>query len=225
MKAILKENWIFIVGYFCFLLSGLVLLTQIEKGDVIFYFAENRTDFLNLFFIKATQLGEGIGYALFGIIFLFIRFRYTILLAFVAGSVTICAAIFKNFFGHPRPKPYFAKLGQDISDLAVTGQPLLESNFSSFPSGHTMSGFAFFTILAILSQKNGLKILCLILAILIGTSRIYLVHHFLEDILLGSFFGVLLAFILQYFHLKLDMEKDIWWNKRVSGFRFNRSND
>ena len=215
MKPILKENLVFIIGYSCFLLTGLIILTQIEKGDIIFFFSENRTDLLNTFFIKATELGEGIGYALFGIIFLFIRFRYSILVGLTAGFVTVVAAIFKNFFSHPRPKPYFAKLGQDISDIAVAGQPLLESQFSSFPSGHTMSGFAFFTILAILSKKNGLKILCLILAILIGISRVYLVHHFLEDILLGSFFGVLIAFTLQYFHLKLDMEKNIWWNKKL----------
>lgn len=214
MKAILKENIFFLISYFCFAIVGLILLTQINKGDVIFYFSQHRTPFLNTFFIRATQYGEGIGYLLFGLIYLFIRYRYTILLGLTAGFVGIFAAIFKNIFQHPRPKPYFTKLGQDISDIAVAGQPLLESQISSFPSGHTMSGFAFFTILAILSKQNGLKILCLVFAILVGLSRVYLVHHFLEDILLGSFFGVLIAFGLQYFHLKLDFEKDVWWNRK-----------
>lgn len=210
MKVIIKENIVFVIGYAIFLLGGLILLSQIEKGDVIFYFSKHRTPFLNWFFIKATQSGEGFGYLLFGVIFLFVRYRYTILLGLTAGFVGIFAAILKNIFRHPRPKAYFAKLGQDISDIAVAGQPLLESQISSFPSGHTMSGFALFTILAILNKKNIIKILCLILAILVGISRVYLAHHFLEDILIGSFFGVSVAFILQYFHLKFDFEKDIW---------------
>jgi membrane-associated phospholipid phosphatase len=215
MKAILKENIFFVIGYFAFLLVGLILLSQINKGDVILYFAENRTPFLNYFFIKMTQAGEGIGYIFFGLIFLFVRYRYTILLGFTVISVVIVSTFFKWFFSHPRPKPYFAKLGQDISEIAVVGQPLLESQVSSFPSGHTMSGFAFFTILALLSKKNIVKILCLILAILVGLSRVYLAHHFLEDILMGSFFGVSIAFMLQYFHLKFNFEKSNWWNKNI----------
>lgn len=215
MKLILKENIIFIIGYLLFLLGGLALLSQIEKGDVILYFSENRSPFLNYFFIKMTQLGEGIGYIVFGLIFLFVRSRYTILLGFTVLSVTIVSTFFKWFFSHPRPKPYFAKLGRDISDIAVAGQPLLESQVSSFPSGHTMSGFAFFTILALLSKKNSIKILCLLLAILVGLSRVYLAHHFLEDILMGSFFGVSIAFMLQYFHLKFDFGKGNWWNNRI----------
>lgn len=204
MKVIIKENIVFVIGYAAFLLSGLILLSQIEKGDVIFYFSEHRTPFLNYFFIKMTQLGEGIGYIVFGLIFLFVRYRYTILLGFTVLSVAIVSNFFKWVFSHPRPKPYFAKLGRDISEIAVAGQPLLESQVSSFPSGHTMSGFALFTILALLSKKNIVKILCLIIAILVGISRVYLAHHFLEDILIGSFLGVLIAFMLQYFHLKLN---------------------
>jgi membrane-associated phospholipid phosphatase len=214
MKTILKENIIFLIGYFCFLIASLILLTQIQKGDVILYFANHRTPFLNTFFIRATQSGEGFGYLLFGLIFLFVRYRYTILLGLTAGFVGIVAAILKNIFRHPRPKPYFAKLGQDISDIAVAGQPLLESQISSFPSGHTMSGFAFFTILAILSKQNSLKILCLIAAVLVGLSRIYLGQHFLEDVLAGSFCGVSIAFTLQYFNMKFDFEKNIWWNRK-----------
>lgn len=215
MKAIIKENIVFVIGYAAFLLGGLILLSQIEKGDVILYFSEHRTPFLNYFFIKMTQLGEGIGYIVFGLIFLFVRYRYTILLGFTVLSVAIVSTFFKWFFSHPRPKPYFAKLGQDIAEIAVAGQPLLESQVSSFPSGHTMSGFAFFTILALLSKKNSIKILCLLLAILVGISRVYLAHHFLEDILMGSFFGVSVAFMLQYFHLKFDFGKDVWWNRNV----------
>lgn len=215
MKALIHQNKFYIILYFIILTVGLVVLTQIQKGDLIYLFAENRTSFLDAFFDFATKLGEIIGYVLFIIIFLFIRFRYSILIASTAVSAGIIAAIFKNLFRHPRPKPYFGNLGIDISEIAVVGHPLLNSQVSSFPSGHTISAFAFFTVLALLTKNNLLKIACLILAIFVGLSRVYLVHHFLEDILLGSFFGVIIGFLLHYFNGKISMENDKWYNKRI----------
>lgn len=213
MKQFLKENQVFLIIYTICLIVGLVALTQISKGDFIFFFANNRTPFLNDFFHISTKIGEAIGYAIFGLLFLFIRFRYTILMGVTAASVGIIAAIFKNIFQHPRPKPYFGQLNQDISDIAVVGHPLLESQMSSFPSGHTISGFAFFTVLALLTKVRILKILALFLAIMVGLSRVYLVYHFLEDILLGSFFGVLIGFILVCYQSKIPFDNQKWYNK------------
>lgn len=211
----MKANRFYLIGYFILLSVGIYLLTQIEQGDVIFYFSEIRTINLDSFFQIATALGEVVGYLLAAIVFLFIRFRYSILTAITAGSVGILAAILKAIFRHPRPKPYFQELGYDITDIAVTGVPLLESKVSSFPSGHTLSGFAFFTILALTSKYKFIKMLCLVTAFFVGISRIYLVHHFLEDVVFGSFCGVLLAFSLFYFHNKLPYENDKWYNKKL----------
>lgn len=216
MKTLARQNVYYLIPYSILLVIGIVLLTQIEKGDLIFFFAENRTPFLNQFFGFATKLGEIVGYALFFIVFLFIRYRYSILIGFTALSAGIAAAILKNIFRHARPKPYFGKLGNDISDIAVAGHPLLNSQMSSFPSGHTISAFAFFTVLALFTKSNFLKMLCLILAVFVAISRVYLVHHFLEDVLLGSFIGVLVGFLLHYFHNKVSMTEDKWYNKKIT---------
>ncbi|MFK7946578.1 MAG: phosphatase PAP2 family protein [Saprospiraceae bacterium] len=215
MKYLIQQHKFYLIPYVIILIAGIVIVSQIEKGDVLFYFADNRTTFLNTFFIFATKLGEIAGYLLFIVIFLFIRFRYSILIAFTAASAGIVAAILKNLFRHPRPKPYFGKLGIDISDIAVAGQPLLNSQISSFPSGHTISAFAFFTVLALLTKNNFVKLTCLLLAIFVGLSRIYLVHHFLEDVLLGSFIGVLIGFLLHYINNKIPITDNKWYNRKI----------
>jgi membrane-associated phospholipid phosphatase len=215
MLDIMKANRFYLIGYFILFSIGICLLTQIEQGDIIFYFSEIRSEGLDMFFKISTALGEAIGYLLAAIIFLFIRFRYSILMGITAASVGISAAILKSIFRHPRPKPYFQELGQDISDIAVSNVPLLESKINSFPSGHTLSGFAFFTVLALITRYKSLKFIFLIIAFFVGLSRVYLVHHFLEDIVFGSFCGVLLAYCLFHFHNKLPYENEKWYNKKL----------
>lgn len=216
MESLIRQNKYYIFPYFLFFMVAIFILLQIEKGDVIFYFADRRTPFWDTFFAVATRIGEVIGYLLFIIIFLFIRFRYSILIASTAVSALIVSTILKNIFRHPRPKPYFGKLGIDISDIAVANHALMNSQVSSFPSGHTISAFAFFTVLALLTKSNSLKIVCLILAVLVGISRIYLVHHFLEDVLVGSFVGISIGFILHYFNSKISTTEDKWFNRQIA---------
>jgi membrane-associated phospholipid phosphatase len=42
-------------------------------------------------------------------------------------------------------------------------------------------------------------LLFLMAAILVGISRVYLLQHFVEDIMMGAFMGVFLAFLIYYF--------------------------
>ena len=80
--------------------------------------------------------------------------------------------------------------------VPLTGQ-------NSFPSGHTMSGFALYTIVALLwNQKSWGGLIAVSFAVLTGISRIYLVHHFLEDVVSGAIVGVLIALIIYYFQMK-----------------------
>ncbi len=215
MIVFLKKKLLYTIAYAIFLTAGLSLLSQIAKGDLILFFAEHRTDFLNHLFSFFTILGEGVGYFIIFAIALFIRFRYSILMLVTAASVALVANIFKNIFQHPRPKPYFGQLGQDISEIAVAGHRLLESQVSSFPSGHTISGFALFTVLALLSSQKWLQMLCLLTAMMIGISRVYLVYHFLEDVLVGSFLGVFIAYFLAYGHSTLSFDQDKWYNQAL----------
>ena len=61
----------------------------------------------------------------------------------------------------------------------------------SFPSGHTMAAFEFFTVVCLLPVKKGYKVLAGILAFIIAFSRLYLYVHYPTDVLGGMFFGTL----------------------------------
>ncbi len=187
------------MAYVFLLCLGFFIWQEINKGDELFFFAEKRNLFLNTFFSFATLLGEWHGYILVAVIFFILKkYEAILLIGLTGGAASLVANLLKNTFKHPRPKPYFRQFGQDISALTVKGHQLLESQTSSFPSGHTISAFAFFTVLAFFSKSHFLKIIFLILAIFSGVSRIYLVHHFLEDVLFGSLIGVLTGFFLFY---------------------------
>lgn len=78
-------------------------------------------------------------------------------------------------------------------DLSV---PLLIPNPTdySFPSGHTMHGFAAATVVFLHNRRAGIPALCL--AALIAFSRLYLFVHFPSDIAGGMIIGILVALLV-----------------------------
>lgn len=74
--------------------------------------------------------------------------------------------------------------------------PLLIPNPTdySFPSGHTMHGFAAATVVFLHNRRAGILALCL--AALIAFSRLYLFVHFPSDIVGGMIIGILVALLV-----------------------------
>ena len=68
----------------------------------------------------------------------------------------------------------------------------------SFPSGHTITAFAFFMALTFFTKNRLWQVLCFVLALLVGFSRIYLQQHFAIDVLVGSLVGVLVTIGCKY---------------------------
>ena len=67
---------------------------------------------------------------------------------------------------------------------------------TSFPSAHTMAAFALFSFLAFcFPRKPWLSLTCVIAALLVGVSRMYLVQHFFKDVYTGALLGVTLGAI------------------------------
>jgi membrane-associated phospholipid phosphatase len=81
---------------------------------------------------------------------------------------------------------------------------------NSFPSGHTTTIFAAAVMISLCSQKTTVAIFSLIIAVLVGYSRVYLGQHFIEDVCAGSFLGVVIG-TLSY----LLLEK-VWQKKHNS---------
>ncbi|HNZ86045.1 MAG TPA: phosphatase PAP2 family protein [Paludibacteraceae bacterium] len=81
--------------------------------------------------------------------------------------------------------------------------------WNSFPSGHTMTAFAFFLSLALIVKNQLLKFFFFAMSLLVGFSRIYLNQHFLEDTLAGSLLAVVIALTMYPFF----NTQQTWGNK------------
>ncbi|MBX2985837.1 MAG: phosphatase PAP2 family protein [Bacteroidia bacterium] len=143
----------------------------------------------DLFFFSMTQLGEW-PMIVFVIASVWLKFRpqtLNIMLVFASNALT--SFILKNFVftNTPRPAQYF------IDKIAtVHFSPYQTMNYwQSFPSGHTYTAFAGLFFLALLVNKSSVYVLCFVLALLAGISRIYNGMHFTEDVLTGALLGVI----------------------------------
>lgn len=107
--------------------------------------------------------------------------KETLVFFFILSFGVLLNLLLKDIFGRARP------------DFL----PLLEEETFSFPSGHAMNSFIFYTSLSFfVFRKNthhirkwGLMISSAILIFLIGVSRVYLGVHFPSDVLAGYIAG------------------------------------
>lgn len=212
-QSFAQENaWLF-YGFSLFLLIGAIILTQIETGDMLLYFSENRTPFLNWFFTYFTKMGEEPAYIIAILLLINYAYRYALFLPLIGLVVTYVSFATKAYFKHPRPYLYYNELG--IFDQIILVENIeLHGGANSFPSGHTMSAFALYAFIAFcLPKKKATAIVLLLIALLVGLSRVYLVQHFFKDVYLGAIFGILIAMALYWGQSFLSDAPDKWWNK------------
>jgi len=118
------------------------------------------------------------------------------------GLVSI---IIKQTWNEPRPVLYFKEHFPAVQLHRIVGEQLHSTH--SFPSGHTITAFAFFLALSYFTKKPLLHFLYFVLALLVGYSRIYLSQHFAVDVLVGSVIGVTVTILCKYY---LD-KKELKW--------------
>lgn len=108
-----------------------------------------------------------------------------IIIALVLGLL-IGNFLLKNIIARPRP------FTVDKTINLLIQMP----NDYSFPSCHTMASFEAAVIIFLHNKKWGIPVM--ILAILIGFSRMYLFVHYPSDVAFGAILGSLIAIIVFY---------------------------
>ena len=106
---------------------------------------------------------------------------------FWGGSVIIAfiaCGVLKLLIGRYRPDELFTQHLYGFHSLAIRDD-------SGSPSGHTTLAFAGLWSLALLWNKRWLSVILIILAGLIGLSRLAINAHFLGDIIFSIYVGVL----------------------------------
>jgi membrane-associated phospholipid phosphatase len=172
-------------------LSGILfLMLRYGKGPSHMLVNQWHSPTADTFFKYITHLGDGALFAVVIIVLAFVKFRWAFYELLAALMTLIFVYITKQliFNGMPRPTKYFEN--EEVLHL-VEGVKMHAWN--SFPSGHTITAFAIFMILVLISKKNYLKFLFVMIAILAGYSRVYLSQHFLGDIFSGAIIGSLIA--------------------------------
>ena len=183
------------------------MIIKYGKGPSHLIVNEWNSPMTDVFFKYVTHLGDGAIFALVILILLFVKIRWAFYELFAALMTLIFVFITKQliFKGAPRPTSFF-----DNSETLHLVEGVKMHAMNSFPSGHTITAFAIFIILAMVVKKQYLKVFFTATAILAGISRVYLSQHFLEDIFLGTLIGVAIALLSFTLVDKLSIFKTSW---------------
>lgn len=194
LKSIFVVNRYYFIVYSLFLFTGLIFLVKAGKAASFVYLNPYHQTALDTFFANFTLLGDGVFPVVIFIVLLCMRRFFQasqLMTAFLLSA--LLTQILKNVFSMPRPKQFFipGQYPYFIEGITHTG-------FSSFPSGHSTSIFALATILALFAKDKKWNVAYLLGAVAVGYSRIYLGQHFLGDVLVGSFIGMMTAVLVHW---------------------------
>jgi len=109
--------------------------------------------------------------------------------------LTMCLNhVLKIIIKNPRP---FIREGTYLHEWAVSPRAARElATEYSTPSGHAMTGGAFYTYVYLLGKNRYVRATAIAMLALTGLSRPYLGVHYLEDITLGWAIGILVGVIV-----------------------------
>ncbi|MEO9211249.1 MAG: phosphatase PAP2 family protein [Ginsengibacter sp.] len=207
LSSLFKQNRCFFISYLVAFIFAVWILLSYSKSDGFILLNPWHSQPFDYLFIPLTYLGDGI-FSIALALPLFFRKRKALALMIVSSFLIsgIIAQIIKIVVVAPRPAVFF-----EYSHYPNFIEGVTLYNLHSFPSGHTTSIFALAATLAFFLKNKSFSILLLLVAILVGYSRIYLGQHFMEDVLSGSVIGITTSIFCEIFFLtyfkKLDQNK------------------
>lgn len=188
----LKSEKYFLIPFVIIWIVGLIFWVITDKVGMHLVLNGFHTSVLDVFFKYFTQVGGWVPCAVGGVLLLFRKWKIATVVLVGQLIATLITTPIKRIIRAPRPSVILSELGIDFP--MVEGVDLHST--LSFPSGHTSAAFAFCFAVALFCTKWWQKMLCLLVAIFCGYSRIYLSQHFLEDVLAGSVVGVVSILLL-----------------------------
>lgn len=184
------------------LIAGCCALLCWNKEQGFLFLNNRHTDVADLLLKYLTHVGDGLFMVVTGVIIFLVGKRklgVLLVLSFLLSGLLV--QVVKRVEERPRPGLYFKKpqLIHRVDDYLLKGK-------NSFPSGHTTTAFAMFSLFAFAVRNKGLQLLFFAAAVIIGYSRIYLGQHFTEDVLAGAALGFLTSFFLAWLFRKKEWE-------------------
>lgn len=194
--------------YFMMFIIALSFWMIHDHGDLVLFLNDLHSPFLDEFFKWYTYLGDEFFIIVLVISLLIFNRRYGYILGIASITQGLIQLILKQviFREVARPVKYFEGL-----DLLNAVEGVVVRDYHSFPSGHTITAFVAATFIALMLSKNRYSLILIVAAMLVGISRVYLAHHFLVDVMVGSLIGVLVStcFYLGFWSYLKDLKERI----------------
>lgn len=191
-----KRDSLSVITIFSIAMVSIGLLLWTFDFEILFFIQKYiRNDFLDVVVPFYTSLGEdGIIWIIAGLIMLIpkktrkcgIMVLGALLVMLVFNNIFL-----KNLFARPRPCATYPEM-VDLVKVPTS---------YSFPSGHTVSAMA--VAFTILTQHKKLGIVALVMAFLMGLTRLYVFVHFPTDVYCGIIVGASIAIFVWYAEQKL----------------------
>lgn len=159
--------------------------------EFLYLLEKIRVPGLNEIMLAVTTLGEETAFLALALIFFWcIDKRKGYLLMAVGFLGTIANQFMKLLFRVPRPWVL-------DDNFTILEQAREAAAGYSFPSGHTQFAVGTFGSICATTKKGWLKVICVILAILVGFSRMYIGVHTPQDVLVAAAMAVVFVLLLK----------------------------
>jgi membrane-associated phospholipid phosphatase len=195
-NSLIRKNLVLFTWYTVIIIFLGVGIWRFNQIDLLAFFNPIREGFWIPFFQYATLLGEPFVFVICFVILIFFNYRWALMVPICGLSTMLISFVLKSIFSHPRPF-YVLRTNNWLDKIRMLDGVVTYEGFTSFPSGHTFAAFSIFTLTSLLiSDKKYFPYVALSCCLLVAASRVYLIHHFVHDVLFGMILGVSLAILL-----------------------------
>ena len=150
---------------------------------------------LNELMLTVTHLGEETAFLVLALVVFWCVDKYRGYFVLGVGLMgTALSQFMKLLFRVPRPWVL-------DENFTILEEARAEAGGYSFPSGHTQTAVGTFGAIAVSTKRKTVGIVCIVLAVLVGFSRMYVGVHTPADVLVGALLSVALIAVLYPFML------------------------
>lgn len=184
----------------------------IPKGDIVLFINGLRNPILDVFFVRASSLGNTLSVLFAAFLVLRFKFKWLAIFFFAFAIQVFLVLLFKKglYSGELRPYLFFSRSG--LGDMLNLIEGVKIRYVNTFPSGHTATIFYLVSFFALLSRNKTASWILMVIGLMVGISRIYLVQHFYIDVYFGILFGTLSSIIA---YLIVKSHPKTWHTKRI----------
>ena len=182
---------LFIIGWALLFAVGACFAWQGDKLAIHAAMNGLHAPALDAFFARFTHLADGLVPTGLAFLLLFVKsWRAFLMMGLSCGLSAIAVQTLKRGPYSQLDRPWMFR-DQLVGMPWVEGIDL-HAHFS-FPSGHATAAFSMCLALAIMVGRPWAGVLLALFAGLLGSTRIYLSQHFLQDVILGAVLGTVCA--------------------------------